>query len=169
MKALIRNLLLLTATVPLFLGCSERPEPQPATYSQLLTGTTQKAWRLVSVRVIDDWQDSGPINIGGLLAPCEADDQYVFFANAERRFEYQDGLSKCDPTDPNILLSATWSLVNASASLEMPIPPFFGGAALPLTIKSLSETSLVVELYFDRITPDRLNASYRFTFNSSTR
>ena len=169
MKRLIRNLLLWSALSPLYISCSEKIEPQPATYSQLLTGTTKKTWRLVTVRVIDNGEDSGAIPINEVLNACEADDQYVFYANAEKQFEYTDGPLKCSPDDPDLLLTTNWALVNANATLEMPIPAFFGGSLVPFTIKSLTETTLTVELYWEKFTPDQLNASYRFTFNSSNR
>lgn len=143
-------------------GCSEKIEPKPATYSQLLTGTDKKSWRMVSLQVIDDGTASSVIPIAQLnVNPCLKDDILTFYADAEHKFEASQGLSICYPNDPDIYVTNTWTLVNANATLEFYIPVLDG--VYPWTIKNLTSTVLTVEYYF----PD-FNASYRFTFNSIT-
>lgn len=158
-----RLLLLLTAlSGGLFSGCSEKIEPKPVTYSQLLTGTEKKSWRLVSLQVFDDGQSGSvtPIAQSGIPV-CAYDDLYTFYANDERRFELSEGASKCKAANPDLLLTDTWTLINADASLEFPLRIL--GGKYPWIIKNLTATVLTIEYYF----PD-INASYRFTFNATT-
>ncbi|MGA0560633.1 hypothetical protein ACO2Q8_28465 [Larkinella sp. VNQ87] len=162
MKALFR-LFMLAVTLPaLFAGCSEKVEPTPLTYSQILTGTEKKAWRMVSYQIFDNGKSDGVQNAQNLFAPCEADDQYVFYANGEHKFEYTNGPSKCDTSEPDVIFEDSWTLINGNATLEFVIPVL--GGKFPWTIRNLTENSLTVEYFF----PD-IEASYRFTFNSTTR
>ncbi|WP_128544393.1 hypothetical protein [Larkinella soli] len=162
MKFALRFLSLALIGTGIFTGCSEKVEPKPVTYSQLLTGTEKKAWRLVTFQVMDEGKSDGVQNIQAILQPCEADDQYVFHANAERKFEYTNGASKCDAAESDVIFEDNWSLVNGNASLEFALPVL--GGKFPWTIKNLTATTLTIEYYF----PD-VDASYRFTFNSNTK
>ncbi|RAJ94416.1 hypothetical protein LX87_04303 [Larkinella arboricola] len=163
MKTWIRLLVLSLPVMGLFAGCSEKVEPKPITYSQLLTGTEKKAWRLVTFQVIDNGKSSGVQNASSLFEyACEADDQYVFYANEERRFEYTNGPAKCNDNEADVLIEDNWTLINGNSTLEFAFPVL--GGKYPWTIKNLTENSLTIEYYF----PD-IEASYRFTFNSTTK
>lgn len=161
MRTVLRFLLIPALFGGLFGGCSEKIEPKPVTYSQLLTGTEKKTWKLVSLQIFDDGQGSGVIPAQNGLNPCVADDLYTFYANDERKFELNEGASKCRAANPDLLLTDTWTLINADASLEFPLRAL--GGKFPWTIKNLTATVLTIEYYF----PD-INASYRFTFNATT-
>lgn len=162
MRHILRLLLVPGIVGWLLGGCSEKIEPKPITYSQLLTGTEKKAWRMVSVIINDAGQSSGVIPVSDLnILPCIADDLCTFYANPEHTFEASEGATKCDPKDPDIYVTDTWSLVNANATLEFFLPVL--GGKYPWTIKNLTDKVLTVEYYFGDI-----NASYRFTFNSVT-
>ncbi|MFC5413089.1 hypothetical protein ACFPMF_27450 [Larkinella bovis] len=162
MKAFVRIFLVPMALLALFAGCSEKLEPKPVTYSQLLTGTEKKAWRMVSFQIFDNKKSDGVQNVQTIMASCEADDQYVFYANSDHKFEYTNGPSKCDTSEPDVIFDDTWTLINGNASLEFVIPLL--GGKFPWTVRNLTETSLTVEYFF----PD-IDASYRFTFNSTTK
>lgn len=162
MKRTISFLLILFTVTSLFSGCSERIEPKPVTYSQLLTGTDKKAWRLVSLQVIDEGVASPVTPISQVLNPCFADDQYVFYANEEKRFEATEGASKCNSSDPDVYVTDTWALVNSNATLQF-VFPILTDQSYPFTIKNLTSSVLTIEYYFGDI-----DASYRFTFNAVT-
>lgn len=152
----------------LFLGgCSEITEPTPLTYSQLLTGTEKKTWSLVSFEVIDEGEGSGIITATNLFnGACEADDQFVFYANAERKYEFINGPTKCSSSEPDILLTDSWNFTNANATLEFAFPVLSTGK-LPFIVKSLTATSMTIEIYLDDI--QGIDASYRFLLSSSTK
>lgn len=140
-------------------GCSEKLDPQPATYSQLLTGSTSKTWRLSSVQVLSKGQQ--PANISASRFGCEGDDLYVFYADAEKSFEVTEGASSCEAGDPDLVVENTWSLVNANATLIF-VVPLLTSSPLPFVVKSLTQTNLTVELYFE----DEDDTSYQFLFTS---
>jgi hypothetical protein len=152
----------------LFYGCSEKLEPKPPTYSQLLTGTDKKTWRLVSVEVVDQGQKSGVIPIQNAYNTCEADDQFIFYADAGHKFQCTNGATKCSAAEPDTLIDDNWALINSNASLEFVIP-VFANSVLPYTIKNLTATSMTVEIYFDKVFVDPIDVSYRYTFNSTTK
>jgi len=160
----ISRLLTIVVGLLTLAGCSEITEPKPLTYTQLLTGTEKKMWSLTSFEVIDDGEASGPMPASQLFNNnCEADDQFVFYANPERKYEYVNGPTKCASSEPEVLLEDTWSFVNATATLEFAFPVLSSGK-LPYIVKSLTETSMTLEIYLDEL--DNVNASYRFVFTS---
>lgn len=167
MRTLLRFILVPVVMGWLFGGCSEPLEPKPLTYTQLLTGPTQKSWRLVSYQVFDDGNSSQVIPVQGQFDPCVADDLYTFYANNERKYEVVEGASKCDPRDPDVYFTDQWTLTNANATLEFAFPllfQLFGVQRLPFTIKNLTGNVLTVEVYLQNLAD--INASYRFTFNA---
>ncbi|MRS65751.1 hypothetical protein [Larkinella terrae] len=168
MKIFARLVVLSAGLIWIFSGCAEKLEPKPPTYSQLLTGTDKKTWRLVSIEVVDQGQKSGIIPVQNALSACRGDDQYVFYADESRKLSYLNGSLKCSATEPDTLFEDSWALINANATLEFVIP-VFANSVLPYTIKNLTATSMTVEIYFEKIYTDPVNASYRFTFNSTTK
>ena len=140
-------------------GCSQKIEPQPPTYSQLLTGTTKKSWRMVSLEVIDEGKSSGVIPVAQSgIDRCVYDDLITFYADANHTLEASEGATKCSASSPDIYVTDTWILINASASLQFYIPVF--DDVVSTVVKNLTANVLTVELYNSSI-----NLSYRFTFN----
>ncbi len=158
MRQFIRFLLIPGVIAWLLGGCSEKIEPKPVTYSQLLTGTDKKSWKMVSYQVFDSGKGSGVIPAQSSLDPCIADDVYTFYADSERKLEVSEGATKCNVQDPDIFVTDTWTLVNANASLEFYLEIL--GGKYPWTIKTLTDRALTIQYYFDDI-----DASYQFTFN----
>ena len=147
-------------------SCTEIKEPQPLTYTQLLTGSEKKTWVLTSFEVIDEGEGSGDIPATQLFSNnCELDDQYVFYAGSERKYEFSNGPTKCSPTEAEILLTDQWAFTNANATLEFAFPLLAGSNRLPFTVRSLTETKMVLEIYLG----ENIDASYTFTFTSQTR
>ncbi len=160
-RQLLRLLLVPGAIGWLLGGCSEKIEPKPLTYSQLLTGTEKKTWRLVSVQIFDQGKSDGVIPAVQLNDPCIIDELCTFYANAERKYEVSQGAIKCYPSDPDVYITDTWTLINANATLEFYLPILDG--KYPWTIKTLTDRVLTIEYYFGDI-----DASYRFTLNPTT-
>lgn len=159
-----KNILIALFGLLTLAGCSKINEPKPLTYTQLLTGTEKKTWSLVSFEVIDEKKPSGPIPAEELFDnACEADDQFVFYANAEHKYEFTNGPLKCASGEPDILLTDTWSFVNATATLEFAFPVLTSRREL-YTVKNLTNSSMTLEVYLDD-----LDASYRFVFASATK
>lgn len=162
MRQFIRFLLIPVVVGWLLGGCSEKIEPKPLTYSQLLTGTDKKTWKMVSIQVLDDGVASNVIPVSQTgIDPCIYDDLLTFYADAEHKLEASEGATTCQAGAPDIYLTDDWTIVNATASITFYIPVFDGKYIA--TIKNLTANALTIELYFSDI-----NASYRLTFNSTT-
>lgn len=142
-------------------GCTEEVKPTPFTYSQLLTGKEKKAWRLTTIRFIDEGEDLGPINVQQQYDPCISDDLYVFYNDDVKTFEVEEGASKCDPENPDVFVENTWYLVNATSTLSFVIPLLSDEFAIPFTIRNMTDRTFTVE-YFD----PQQDLSYRFTFTA---
>jgi hypothetical protein len=142
------------------LGCSKSVEPEPFTYSQLLTGTTSKTWKLRSIQLIE--KNSAPVNF--TLPACFLNDLHIFSANAEKTYEFQRP-TKCNNNDPDYSYKDSWYLVNANATINFPFLIIFylssNITSYNLTIKSLSKTDMTLEFY----DPED-DYSYRFQFTS---
>ena len=140
------------------LSCNDGYDPKPNNYSKLLTGENKKTWLLTGVQFREDGK---PLESWEVPPDdCAFDDLYIFYANDERRFEIDEGPTKCDPADAQIFLTDTWAIVNATATLEFVVPvllPF----KLPYIIHELTETKLQVEIYFNEE-----KHSYRMVFKS---
>jgi hypothetical protein len=142
-------------------SCSEKIEPKPLTYTQKLTGTEKKTWTLTTVTIVD-MGDKTDIPGRDVLPACQIDDQFIFYANDEKKLEYANGATKCRTTEPEILITDSWQFTQANATLEMAIPRLFGPYLIPFIVKSLTDNTMILEFYFGDI-----DASYRFTFTSS--
>lgn len=141
-------------------SCSETLEPKPQTYSQLLTGTESKIWKLTTIELLEG--ESPPYAFS--LPVCLTDDQYIFHAGDAKLFQVLEGATKCDPEDEDVVLEDSWALVNANATLNF-IFPLLASVRLPFIIKKLTETNLVIEIYFEE-DDEGNSSSYRMTFIS---
>lgn len=152
-----KYLLLATALSFCMLSCKEDFEPEPFTYTQLLTGQTSKTWVMTGISILEDGAPTQ--NIPLPENDCVFDDQYVFYANDEKKYEILDAANKCAPEDPDIFLADRWSFVNAKATLEIVVPILTPEFRLPFIVKSLTDSRMVLEIFFD-------GGSYRFTFQA---
>lgn len=148
-------IILLLSTL-FFIRCTEYPEPKPYSYSKLLTGENSKTWELVGLQFRENGK---PPDSFVLPEDCIFDDYYVFYATSDKRFEVQEGPSKCAEEDPDVFITDKWSLTSGTATLEMVIP-ILANFRLPFIVQELTEKKLVVEIYFN----DN-NQSYRMIFN----
>lgn len=140
-------------------GCSEKNDPQPLTYSKMLTGNTSKTWRLTGYQIVEAGRDpiSFPVNDPSDPDYCLYDDLYTFYADEGRTLEISQGDLKCLDA-PNIYYTGNWAMINATATLNF-ASLFFGVGGY--TIKRLTEQSMTLELYVKEF-----NFSYRLTFTA---
>jgi hypothetical protein len=116
----LAGLLLMGAT-----ACENTADPAPQ--GELLSGTTGKTWKVVSIR--KDGSDR-------FQSSCRADNLYTFAAG--NAFTLDEGAKKCNTTDPQ-QLTGTWSLSNSVISVKQGSRSY-----LYLEVKSLTATRLVV-------------------------
>ena len=138
-------------------SCREQFEPEPFTYSQLLTGKVSKTWRLTGISILEDGAPTQNIPVQD--NDCAFDDRYVFYANEEKKFEVQNGATKCDESEGDIVVTDIWAFSNANATLEMILPILSIDTRLPFIVKSLKDVRLSMEIFFD-------GGSYRFVLQA---
>lgn len=141
----------------MLISCTEDVKPTPFSYTQIFSGKTSKTWKIKTIAFIEV---DRPVQILSVNA-CLLDDLYIFYANEERLFEIKDGTIKCDKKDPDLLISDTWSFVNATASLSI-ILPFLADFALPYIVKEVDKNDMTLEIYLD----DEGTQSYQMKFKA---
>jgi len=95
---------------------------------------TQKTWMIQKLETKEGnnpWEDDFPT-----WDACSKDDRYIFRAN--NTYEFNEGLTKCDPSDPQIFDSGNWALTNNETKLLIGSDEF--------TIVSLTETNLILSV-----------------------
>ncbi len=156
------------AAVFLLSGCAEKWEPKPLTMTQLIAGKEKKIWKFHAIEIIDEGEVEGPISSNEIFLPCSRDNEYIFYNNQDKTFEYTSGAIKCSTSEPDVLIDDAWSYTTVDATLEFALPlALFGGIyILPFTVKKLTDTEMVLEVYFTKIYVDETDASYRVTLRS---
>ncbi len=151
-------------------GCVEKWEPKPLTVTQLIAGNEKKVWKFHSIEIIDEGEVEGPYSASEIYLPCSRDNEYIFYNNEEKTFEYTSGTIKCSTSESDVLLSDAWSYTTVDATLEFALPlALFGDIyILPFTVKKLTDTEIVLEVYFTKVYVEETDASYRVTLRSDS-
>ncbi len=136
------------------LSCTEKIEPTPFDYTKNFSGENSKTWVLKRVTFLNDEGD----NFEWALE-CELDDEYIFYRDDVRKFEYKTGSKKCYSSD--VSFTETWSFSNASSTLYFSIP-FLTEIPLPYTVVDVDKNDLEVRLYLNNAGTQ----SYRMKFES---
>ncbi|MBK0403872.1 lipocalin family protein [Adhaeribacter sp. BT258] len=152
----------LFAAALLFSACKKdepvKPEPAATEISaqEKISGNASKSWVLTSWTTKEQF---GVITNSYLtLDSCEMDDEYTFYAN--KTFLRTDGKLACNPGSNTIHLSAaTWELQKNNTELKFNT---FGGGSV-FKIKSLSNTTLVLNLPLLILDNDTISTTYTFT------
>ena len=140
-------------------SCEEEITPNPPDYYHLITGNTKKTWKITKL----EWAKGGIPDAVSDLESCDRDNLYTFYSNSDRLFEVNYGNNKCFPSDEGTILTDQWSLVNATATLSIPIPIYvFPINALPFFIKKATKKEMSLVIYIDQ---DNLY-SYTITMQS---
>ena len=114
MKKYTKHMLLFFVVIILSVGCKKDDDDSNGG-SAALIGT----WGITGLTV------TPPIVFGGVpitdiylvLDPCEKDDTEAF--NANGTYISDEGPTKCDPTDPQIIESGTWTLTSNNTVLTL--------------------------------------------------
>ena len=118
----------------LVIGCKEKHEVKPATFSLMLTGEESKSWKQNSFTFIFDDEEVDDIDANLIYAipECAQDDEYTFLRDG-KILEVYDGAQKCDPEGDDLLFRTNWDVVNANSRF------FIGGNDYILSKLSESE------------------------------
>ena len=149
--------IVLTAILTVVVSCSEEVMPTPYTYSQIFSGKNSKTWQLRSILL---WEE-GKQDVTFTLPNCIKDDLYIFYANSEKLFEVKNGATKCDSEEADILVSDTWTFINAGATLTITIP-ILAEFNLPYIVREVDKNDMLLEIFLDF----EGTQSYRLAFKS---
>ncbi|MBL7858363.1 MAG: hypothetical protein JNM57_11795 [Cyclobacteriaceae bacterium] len=134
---------ILSVSIFLFsVSCSEELTPTPYTYTQFFTGENSKTWK---IKFFEETSNGNIVD--RFSVACTSDDQYIFYAGADRLFETTSGSRKC--SDEAGLISDSWTFSNATATLTMILPVFSPDFSLPFIVKKLDKKDMVLEIFFD--------------------
>lgn len=125
MKNLPRIAVLLLA-IALLNSCKK---DTPKTKTELIS---QKTWLIQKFEEkigTANWEDDFPN-----FDACSKDDQFIFRAN--NTYEFNEGPTKCSPSDPQIFASGAWAFTNNETKLNIGSDEF--------TIDKLDNTNLVI-------------------------
>ena len=137
-------------------SCSEENAPEPFTFTKLFTGENSKTWK---VTLFEETLDGKVID--RFTIACVADDQYKFYANAERRTDFKAGSSKCfNPAEPTLIVDS-WSYQSSTATLTM-LLPIFADVSLPFIVKDIEDDDMELEIFFG----ENNSGSYRIHFDA---
>ncbi len=112
-------------------------EPKPAL--ELLTGSSSKTWKVKQAIA-----RQGDLEVNVIAAsqnPCITDN--LIKLNKDFTYEFTEGATKCNPSDPDLILKANWTLAADESSISIDKFIFLGRTVdHPVFVLSdLTETS----------------------------
>ncbi|MFT6880719.1 MAG: hypothetical protein ACI8UX_000898 [Psychromonas sp.] len=113
MKNLIIPFLFLFALVT---SCKKEPEVviEEKTPLELFTNNSSKSWRLKEGIAK---QNGLEVNIIASQNPCITDNLIKLYSDFS--YEFTEGVTKCDPNNPDLILKAEWSLGSEGKSITI--------------------------------------------------
>lgn len=96
-----------------------------ATKTEMITA---KSWKVTGLTV-------GGQDFYSQMDACDKDDLHTF--KTDNTYIYDEGASKCDPSDPQVISTGTWKFTENETKIE-----YDGETA---TIKELTSTKMVLE------------------------
>lgn len=128
MKPALKFTIILTLFAITFQTCKKSSSSKPK--PELLTQTT---WKFSAATV-------NGTDASNYIDACQKDNIYTFVTNGTGNVD--EGATKCDPGDPQTI-PFTWNFANNETVLHLSTT-FFSGATNDVTVKTLTETQLVV-------------------------
>ena len=138
------------------LSCSEELKPTPYTYTKLFTGENNKSWR---IKLFEETLRDTVVNRS--LPSCLTDDRFIFYANAEHRYETTSGARQCFEDEASVTVS-NWTFSNSSATLTM-VFPLLADDALPFFVREIDGDDMEIEIYLN----EENTESYRIHFSAT--
>ena len=132
MTKIIRSTALLTLIAAFVLGIGACKKDAAKSKTELLTQSNWKTVKEESKTGAGAWIDNT-----STLA-CERDNITIFRTNAT--VEQNEGATKCNPADPQIISTGAWSFLTNETQLQVPGGP----GSLILSLDQLDENTLVL-------------------------
>ncbi len=130
--------------------------PAPPTRTELLTGKAQ--WNFAAIESDPPYPEGGTLvrDVYAQLPNCFRDNFYRFQENG--RFTLENGPTKCNDSDPQILNQGSWTFNADETALSLS----GNSASFEWKIVELTEAALVIQQEF---TEDNIRYTWTFSFN----
>jgi hypothetical protein len=154
-KQLINTSIFTTLLVMLvFSSCKKEDEVKTAT-----DYLTQGNWMITAATIDPDIEmDDGLVtNVYPYLDPCQRDNLMKF--NTNGTVAQDEGATKCDPDDPQIIDEGNWAFSNNNKTLTILFPD---EDPLVAEVKTLNESTFVMSYEFDSV--DHLGEPTTYTY-----
>jgi hypothetical protein len=138
MKLTSYVLLMLTAT--LLFSCKKKKDEDAK-----LKLLTERTWHITQYQYRELPTD--PWDVEDVTEVCELDDVFTFLADGT--YTLTEGQTKCDPFDPDLIDSGTWSFQNDQSVLRITSL----GETFDFTIEQLDENTLMI-MHYDASVPE---------------
>ena len=100
---------------------------------------TERTWHITQYQYRE--LPSDPWDVENITEACELDDIFTFFADGT--YTFTEGPTKCDPFDPDLIDSGTWSFQNDQSVLSITSM----GETFDFTIEQLDANTLMIMDY----------------------
>ena len=140
MKSIIKFSSVFFMIVFLVISCKKDDDENNAkTKTELLTSGTWKYTACIVSPAYDYYGNGNPVtDIYAIMELCEKDDFEIFKTNGS--WEYDNGPTKCIPSDPQIVYSEPWSFTANETKIIV--------GTVECTILELTETTLKLRYSF---------------------
>lgn len=138
----ITNALVLFVVGLVFIFSCKKNETTPAkTKTELLASTISKTWKNTKIQVTNEQGLSADVT--AFQQPCLTDNVVIFFPN--KTYEFREGATKCNATDPDLIIKANWAFNADETKFTIDRISFLGENLSNVTfdIVSLSEQTFV--------------------------
>jgi len=132
MTKIIRTTALLTLIAALVLSIGACKKDAAKSKTELLT---QSNWKIVKE---ESKSGSGAWVDNTATLACEKDNQVVF--STTLALELNEGATKCNPTDPQILTTGTWSFLTNETQLQL----LLFGSTITYSLDQLDDNTMVL-------------------------
>ena len=127
-------LMLMAASAFIFTSCNnDEDEPKP-TRTELLTN---KNWKISAQSETSN--GSAPTDTYANISSCNKDDLFIF--GTDGKFTWDEGATKCDPSDPQTVETGTWAFTNEESKIVLT----FVGDTDEFEVQELTATQLVIK------------------------
>ena len=145
--------LVLAASIVAFTACEKDKDSEPKSKTSLLTS---ESWKMTA-SVVDpavDWDGFGTMvtNIYSQMPACSKDDIVTFKSNGT--YINEEGPSKCDPSDPDVIDTGTWTFNSDETKIIID-----DGEGFTMDANILELTSSSMKITYDLVT----DVTYSFT------
>jgi hypothetical protein len=134
---LLANCLILAASLTLLSSSSCKKDDDPVNTKTKKDYLIQSAWKVIKAESRTNpssaWSD-----VSFFLQPCDKDNNFVFKAN--NTYEINEGATKCDVADPQIVETGVWVFENNETVVRL-TPA--GDPPIVLNIEQLDDNTLI--------------------------